>query len=103
MGQQRINLVEGQGNGQMCFVYVFRAMLKSREAKVILIGAFSLWTLNRDKLNLSHKRMGLRKAVLSNYLGVPLQKRRKMNVSCFRALLGTRQVQEMSCLLSDSY
>jgi hypothetical protein len=26
----------------MCFVYVFRAKLKSREAKVILTGAFGL-------------------------------------------------------------
>ena len=53
----------------MCCVYVFRAMLKSRKAKVILIGAFSLWTLTRDSLHLRHERMGLRKAVLSDYLG----------------------------------
>ena len=39
VSQQWIYLVEGQDNGKMCFVYVFRAMWKSREAKVILIGA----------------------------------------------------------------
>jgi hypothetical protein len=76
-------------------------MLESREIKVILIGAFSLWTLTRDSLYLRHEKMGLRKAVLSNYLGMLWQKR--MNLSCFRALLGTGGGWGMSCLLSGSY
>jgi hypothetical protein len=51
----------------MCFVYVFRAMLKSRKVKVNVIGVFSLWTLTRDSLQLRHKRMGLRNTVLNGY------------------------------------
>ena len=97
LGQQWINLVEGQGKGKMRFVYVFRAMWKSREAKVILIGTF---TLTRDSLHLRQERMGLRKAVLSDYLGMNWWKRRKMNVSCFRPLLGTGGGLEMSRLFS---
>ena len=31
LGQRWINLIEGQGKGKMCFVYMFRAMLKSRD------------------------------------------------------------------------
>ena len=53
-----INLVDGQGEGKVCFVYVFRVMLKVREVKVILIGAFSLWTLPRDGLHPRRERMG---------------------------------------------
>ena len=87
LGQWWINLIEEQGKRKLCFLYVFRAMLKSREGKVILIGAFSLWTLTRASLHLRHERMGLRKAVLSDYLGTIWWKRRKMNISCFRALL----------------
>ena len=52
-----INLVEGQGEGKVCFVYVFRVMLKVREVKVIFIGAFSLWTLPRNSLCPIHERM----------------------------------------------
>ena len=37
LGQWCINLVKGQSKGKMCFVYVFRAMLKSREAKVLFV------------------------------------------------------------------
>ena len=57
-GPAVINFIEGQGEGKVCFVYVFRVMLKVREAKVILIGAFSLWTLPRDSLHPRHERMG---------------------------------------------
>jgi hypothetical protein len=100
LGQWWINLVERQGNGKMCFVYVIRAMLKSREAKVILIGAFSLWTLTSGRLHPRHERMGLRKAVLSDYLGMLWWKKRKMNISCFKTPLGTGGSWETSCLLS---
>jgi hypothetical protein len=48
-------------------------------------------------------RMDLRKAVLPNYPGMLRLKRRKMHVSCFRALLGTGGGWEMSCPLSGSY
>jgi hypothetical protein len=71
-----------------------------KEAKVILIHAFSLWTRTRGSL---HLRIGLRKTILSDYLGMLWQKRRKMNVNCFRPLLGTRGGQETSCLLSVTY
>ena len=74
------------------FVYVFRVMLKSREVKIILIDAFSLWTLTSDSLHPRHKRMGLRKAVLRDYQGMLWRKRGKMTVNCFRALLGQEEV-----------
>ena len=48
----------GQGNNGKMFLCMcsFRVMLKSREAKLILIDAFSLWTLTRDSLHPRQER-----------------------------------------------
>jgi hypothetical protein len=60
-------------------------MVKSREVKVVLIGAFSLRTLTRDSLHPGHERKDLRKAVLSHYLGMLWRKGRKNERKLFQS------------------
>ena len=75
------------------FVYVFRVMLKSREVKIILIDAFSLWTLTRDSLHPRHEREWISENQSSLIVWGWIDK----IISCFRALLGTDRDQETSC------
>lgn len=91
---------KGQGNGRILSVYVFRVMLKSREAKIFLIDVFSLWTLIRDSLDSRHERENrFPKSSPPSLSGDDLIKEEENECKLFRALLGTGGGQETSCFL----
>ena len=87
----------------MCFVYVFRAMLKSRKVKVILIGNFQSLDPDQRQFTPETQENGLEKSSPTRLSRDALEKERENDCKLFQGSPGAGGGRETSCLLSGSY